>query len=120
MGVCRKTQPFKTYLLDFAIRVGENPLLSKIDACTTTQRLIQKLGNTWGATTSVTGLGSTRWTPGISHELGCVGRKRFGCFIRKRRWKMARTEVFSPPGFLTSPQESRGNDFCDFWTQSPH
>ena len=69
---------------------------------------------------SVKGLQSTTWMPGISHELGCVGRKRIGFLIRKRSWKLAGSEVFRPPGFLASPQEGRGNDFRTFRPLTPH
>ena len=62
----------------------------------------------------VRGLQSARWMPGMSHELGCVGRKRLGLLIRKRSWKLAGSEVLRPPGFLASPQEGRENDFLTF------
>ena len=63
---------------------------------------------------SVKVLQITTWMPGIIHELGCVGRKRFGFLIRKRGWKLTGSEVFRPPGVLAIPQDSRENDFLTF------
>ena len=42
------------------------------------------------------------------------GAQRFGIFTRKRRWKLAKSEVFSPPGFLASPKEGMGKRFSRF------